>query len=50
MLIVVGAVVALHHELDFFQRKILLNKKILVACVSDQELPIVSISKNRGGS
>ena len=50
MLIVVGAVVALHHELDFFQRKILLNKKILVACVSDQELPISKYFKEQGAA
>ena len=48
MLIVVGRVVSLHQKLDFYQNKRLLNKKILVACVSDNELPISKYFKELG--
>lgn len=48
MLIVVGKVVSLHQKLDFYQKKRLLNKKILVACVSDNELPISKYFKEQG--
>lgn len=48
MLIVVGAVVSLHQQLDFYQKKRLLNKKILVACVSDKELAVSKYFKEEG--
>lgn len=48
MLIVVGKVVSLHQELDFYQKKRLLNKKVLVACVSDNELIISKYFKEQG--
>lgn len=48
MLIVVGAVVSLHQELGFYQKKPLLNKMVLVACVSNQELPLSKYFREQG--